>query len=738
MDPQTVEFYERHGAEVAADYAKVKSPAAKYFPVAFLAGSRVLDIGCGMGRDTAALVEAGFDATGVDASETMLQQARERYPDLAARLNRDSVPALSTVGDAAFDGVLCWAVLMHLPEELLFDTIYNLRRVLKPGGRLLISTPLSGPTTDPKTLRDSSQRLFNGITPENFQFLLEKVGFKLLNRWNEGDSLGRSERTWAIMLFVLEGEGSRSLDKIESILNRDKKDATYKLALFRALAELATTNYQCAIWTADGKVSLPLALIVDKWVEYYWPLFDSDNFIPQKRGEKRVCKKPIVFRTDLDNLIAFFRKQGGLSGYSLALRSGTLAGQALHLHSAARGQIAHAIKEGPMKYAGGPGSKTFGRGPGGRSILMESDLWRELSLMGHWIGDATILRWAELTSEISEGSIPPSQVIDQLLVSALPEREVSTAKTFYDRLTGKVCVWTDVSLEKKFDIDHAIPFALWRNNDLWNLLPVACAINNQKSDLLPSLSLVRSRKDCFVHYWTQLREAHRHRFDFEASRLVGDRLGENWENRLFGAVVEGVEFTAIQRGIRRWEPTPKAIPKLPLEEGPALEFVENPPEEERFVCWVPFYDIATAAGRFGPDQSAFEPGDYSSWVRLVKQKLDRDLFAIRVVGKSMEPKIPDGSICLFRRGEARVGSRQGRIVLVALRDSVDPETGGKLTVKLYESEKKFDAEGNFEHTRITLKPLNKDFAAIELDPGLEGSYAVLGEFVEVIGPGPRG
>ena len=127
---------------------------------------------------------------------------------------------------------------MHLPEEFLFDTVFNLRRILKPGGRLLISTPLVGPATDPETHRDPNGRLFNGVTPENFHFLREKVGFHRINRWDEEDTLGRKERRWATRLFVLEGAGSRSLDQIEAILNRDKKDATYKPARLRALAEL--------------------------------------------------------------------------------------------------------------------------------------------------------------------------------------------------------------------------------------------------------------------------------------------------------------------------------------------------------------------------------------------------------------------------------------------------------------------------------------------------------------------
>ena len=164
--------------------------------------------------------------------------------------------------------------MMHLPEERLFDVVFNLRRVLKPGGRLLMSTPLEGPSVDVATHRDADGRLFNGVTPENYHFLLAKVGFRLLNRWDSEDSLGRPGRAWATQLFVLEGQASRSLETIEAILNRDKKDATYKPALFRALAELATSSYHVARWRPDGRVAIPLRLVADKWLEYYWPLFE--------------------------------------------------------------------------------------------------------------------------------------------------------------------------------------------------------------------------------------------------------------------------------------------------------------------------------------------------------------------------------------------------------------------------------------------------------------------------------
>jgi hypothetical protein len=59
----------------------------------------------------------------------------------------------------------------------------------------------------------------------NFGRECQKVGFRQLNRWDTDDHLGRPDRRWATQLFVLENHGSRSLDKIRGILNRDEKDA---------------------------------------------------------------------------------------------------------------------------------------------------------------------------------------------------------------------------------------------------------------------------------------------------------------------------------------------------------------------------------------------------------------------------------------------------------------------------------------------------------------------------------
>jgi SOS-response transcriptional repressor LexA len=100
------------------------------------------------------------------------------------------------------------------------------------------------------------------------------------------------------------------------------------------------------------------------------------------------------------------------------------------------------------------------------------------------------------------------------------------------------------------------------------------------------------------------------------------------------------------------------------------------------------------------------------------------------VGKSMEPAVPDGSYCLFRSPVE--GTRQGRIVLVQLRNAVDPETGERYTVKRYESEK--TAEGDtWRHELIILKPVNPAFEPIDLVGADENQLRVIAELVEVLG-----
>lgn len=140
-----------------------------------------------------------------------------------------------------------------------------------------------------------------------------------------------------------------------------------------------------------------------------------------------------------------------------------------------------------------------------------------------------------------------------------------------------------------------------------------------------------------------------------------------------------------------------------------------------FRTHLPRYTLAVAAGKFLDSDPVSEDGWEEAPVGL---RLHENMFVARIVGRSMEPRIPDGSLCVFRSGV--VGSRQGKLVLV---EYLGGGTNDRYTVKRYFSEKKSD--GSRQNERVRLEPLNPEFDAWELDPE-EDRFRVLAEFVQVL------
>ncbi|HEY5307763.1 MAG TPA: class I SAM-dependent methyltransferase, partial [Casimicrobiaceae bacterium] len=377
MDLQTASYYSRNAQAVAAHYESVASPLARYAAVAFPAGGRILDIGAGTGRDLAYLSAAGYDAFGIEPVAELVEIAVRSHPELQGRLASGSLPDLGTPFGGGFDGIVCSAVLMHVPQADLFDTAFALRASLKPHGRLLVSLPLARDDIQADD-RDANGRLFKTYAPEYLQLLFERIGFQMIGRWDGGDALGRAGMRWYTLLFELRAGTVRAVDQIEGILNRDKKVSTYKLALFRALAELATQEPRCATWRPGGQVGVPIRRIAEKWLGYYWPIFASAHFIPQSQSEGAGALKPLKFRKALLALMAPYAasgEHGGLSTWQLDLWAGRLSPSATARLEAALRVIVQAIREGPVQYAGGAleTGTVFGFDPNSAEVLMSPD-----------------------------------------------------------------------------------------------------------------------------------------------------------------------------------------------------------------------------------------------------------------------------------------------------------------------------------------------------------------------------
>lgn len=148
-----------------------------------------------------------------------------------------------------------------------------------------------------------------------------------------------------------------------------------------------------------------------------------------------------------------------------------------------------------------------------------------------------------------------------------------------------------------------------------------------------------------------------------------------------------------------------------------------PSQVLRFRTHLPRYSLAVAAGPFLTNPEDIQADE---WIEAPPDlRLDEDMFIARIQGHSMEPRIPDGSLCVFRRNV--VGSRNGRLVLVRNSELADEN---QYTVKRYKSEKRVTEEG-FVQTRIRLESLNPAYPSWDLDED-EEKYQIVAEFVRVL------
>lgn len=152
-------------------------------------------------------------------------------------------------------------------------------------------------------------------------------------------------------------------------------------------------------------------------------------------------------------------------------------------------------------------------------------------------------------------------------------------------------------------------------------------------------------------------------------------------------------------------------------------------EAEQFQSALPVYDLSAYAGAFSTAQTPQPIG----WARVKRTRpIDRSMFVARIVGESMEPGVPDGSLAIFRTfpgGAAPAPTAlDGRRVIVQLRDDEDPDTGGRYTFKRWRVTK-LSADGGVEE--IELRADNPAFRAQRFR-AQDGEMRVVAEFVEAV------
>jgi SAM-dependent methyltransferase len=191
-DEATLRFY----GENAAAYAEREITSRQVRLGRFLAllppGAAILELGCGAGADTAAMLAQGFDVSPTDGSPEMVEVASRRLGRPVATLLFHELDAVE-----AYDGVWANACLLHVPRSELAQVLALVWRALKPGGIFYASFK-----TGDAEGRDTFDRYYNYPSPDWLRTNYARAGSWSSLDIETGEVRG-FDHEWAPMLFIV-------------------------------------------------------------------------------------------------------------------------------------------------------------------------------------------------------------------------------------------------------------------------------------------------------------------------------------------------------------------------------------------------------------------------------------------------------------------------------------------------------------------------------------------------------
>ncbi|MBW4549063.1 MAG: hypothetical protein KME25_32360 [Symplocastrum torsivum CPER-KK1] len=374
---------------------------------------------------------------------------------------------------------------------------------------------------------------------------------------------------------------------ISTILKHDKKVTSYKFALLRAINDVALNFPDLRNFGQD--VAVPLKVLAQFWVAYYWPFADANNPIIQRRGGGS-----IAFHLELTELRSLWQQElktisepsdGFLLSNELRIprRRALYSPQLLSIYQDVLEKIEKAMVNGPICHAGPGRNKVFkkpkkyselgdsvvtipGTEPKDKCLIIQADLWQAFQKMSLWIEALCIHEWCLFseTVEQEDGQGADRGLIYRLLTDRPDNRRPLTwERNHVDVLLMEgrafICPWTEKRIVQgiEYALDHLLPVSLYPINELWNLIPAEPKFNSHtKRDRLPSLENLRQAQP-------HLELAYRH---YSSSNLLLVALQEDVEVRfstvspstvsfpldLASAVVDLIDIVAESRNLARF------------------------------------------------------------------------------------------------------------------------------------------------------------------------------------------
>ncbi|MCS7031898.1 MAG: HNH endonuclease [Gloeomargarita sp. SKYG116] len=319
---------------------------------------------------------------------------------------------------------------------------------------------------------------------------------------------------------------------ISTILKHDKKVTSYKLALLRAINDVVLAFPDLHRFRQD--VAIPLRVLAEFWVAYYWPFVDAAQ--PIWQGQRAQSQNDLRFRPHLTRLREAWEQEiqapaRPADGFVLvndlriSRKRDTYSPQFLDLYQQAIKEITRAI-EYPIQYAG-PGEwsvfdrpKLFkdlqgrtiaipGTQPEDRCIVIRCELWEVFHSLSLWVEALCIHEWCLFSEAITQNTDRPVTRGDvYTLLTDRPDnrRPLTWERNQIDVLLMEghsfICPWTRKPLTQPqmYHLDHIIPVAIYPVNELWNLVPSDPKFNcHKKKDYLPTDQCLKLAQGRLAH-----------------------------------------------------------------------------------------------------------------------------------------------------------------------------------------------------------------------------------------------
>ncbi|MBT5934393.1 HNH endonuclease domain-containing protein [Sulfurimonas sp.] len=323
---------------------------------------------------------------------------------------------------------------------------------------------------------------------------------------------------------------TEALRQINYIIENDSTSSTYKYVLLKSVIN-ASQKYDHLISIENSRANIPLGLIVEQWILDYMP-FVFKNIAQQHN--KTVLDKPIT--TIYNNIFMLLNLDTSVEWtyayiqFTKALQNPNMSVELSKEFLKLSKKIADKIVKMPMRFTGKldyefftPNQLNFGTVKLAKdevynsSFLVNSFEYFSISEQHYNIfrylgqtlyGTSTIMsKWKQKTISLNADQEITRDIIDKLSSDTLEIRETSSIRKI---LTGeKECIWSGKELkDSNYDVDHVLPFSVWFNNDLWNMLPTDRVVNQKnKRDKIPTRKLIENRSDVIIKYWESYEKA---------------------------------------------------------------------------------------------------------------------------------------------------------------------------------------------------------------------------------------